>query len=91
MHQELAQTIALQAITFICADEQRMNTLFSQSGLGLNELKSSISQPDFQAGILDFLLSFEDILLDFAAQHNMKPEDIVRARQALPGGQHLWD
>jgi uncharacterized protein DUF3572 len=91
MQMEQAETIALQAVTFISTDENLLNALMAQSGMGVDDLRANIAQPAFLAGILDFLLSDEPTLLNFCAEQEIQPELIVSARRALPGGQYLWD
>ncbi len=91
MQMEQAETIALQAVTFISTDENLLNALMAQSGMGVDDLRANITQPAFLAGILDFLLSDEPTLLNFCTEQEIQPELIIRARRALPGGQNLWD
>ncbi|NVJ90780.1 MAG: DUF3572 domain-containing protein [Methylocystaceae bacterium] len=91
MKMEQAETIALHAVTFISTDENLLNALMAQSGLGVDDLRTNITQPAFLAGILDFLLNDEPTLLNFCAEQEIQPELIVSARRALPGGQNLWD
>ncbi len=91
MKQEQAEIIALQGITYIGAHDYCLNALMAQSGMGVDDLKEQIGDPAFLAGILDFLLSDEGSLLDFCEEIKLAPEDVIRARRALPGGENLWD
>lgn len=91
MKQEQAETIALQAITFIGQDERALNSLMAQSGVGLDDLRDNLQDPAFLAGILDFLLNDEEALLAFCNEVDLTPELFLHARRALPGGEALWD
>lgn len=91
MKQEQAETIALQAITFIGQEERALNGLFAQTGMGLDDLRKNIQDPAFLGGILDFILSDESALLAFCDEIQIAPELILRARRSLPGGDNLWD
>jgi hypothetical protein len=44
-----------------------------------------LSDPHFQAGVLDFVLADESLLVAFAANEGLDPAAIMRARAALPG------
>lgn len=91
MKQEQAEVLALQAITFITMEERALNGFLAQTGAGLNELKDQISDPHFLAGILDFMLSDESLLMAFCDHETIQPEFVVHARRALPGAENLWD
>ncbi len=91
MKQEQAETVALQAIAFIGADERAINALMAQSGIGVDDLREQITNPEFLAGILDFLLNDEGALLAFCEASDLAPEFVVKARRHLPGGENLWD
>lgn len=91
MKQEQAEVLALQAITYISGEEHALNGFLAQTGAGLDALKEQVSDPVFLAGVLDFMLSDESLLLAFCDQENIQPEFIIRARRALPGGENLWD
>ncbi|SCA55337.1 conserved hypothetical protein [Candidatus Terasakiella magnetica] len=91
MKQEQAEVIALQAITFISSEERALHGFLAQSGAGIDDLQSNLTDPAFLAGILDFLLSDESALLVFCEQAEIEPQLIVSARRALPGAENLWD
>lgn len=82
---ELAQVLALQALSFLASDEDRLSNLLLTTGLDLGALKDRAAEPAFQGGILDFLLANEPLLLAFADEITVQPQDIARARQQLPG------
>jgi hypothetical protein len=54
-------------------------------------LREQLTNPSFLAGILDFMLSDEPLLLSFCEEQNIAPTLIVQARRALPGSENLWD
>jgi len=88
---EQAETIALQAIAYIGANEYALNALMAQSGMGPDDLRENLTDPAFLAGIMDFLLADEGNLLAFCEEINCQPELIVTGRRALPGAENLWD
>ncbi len=87
--QENAETIALQALAHIAADEDRIGAFLAQTGLGVDELRAAAGDPIVLGGVLDFLLSDEASLLAFCETSNMAPELPGQARRALPGGEEV--
>lgn len=85
--QERAQVLALQALAWLASDEDRLGPFLAQSGVGAAELRARAGEAEVLAAVLDFLLGDEAQLLAFAAEAGERPEDIVLARHALPGGE----
>jgi hypothetical protein len=81
----VADDIALKFISFLVSDDERLNRFCALTGMGEPELKMGLSDATVQSFILDYALSDESLLLAFAADHGLRPEDVVRARQHLPG------
>ena len=93
MTPEAAETLALEAISFIASDEDLVAGLFEQTGMGGDELRIALNNADTVgqtlAGVLDYLLMNDEWVLNFAEQVNIAPEKVLSARAALPGGQHM--
>ena len=93
MTPEAAETLALEAISFIANDEDLVAGLYDQTGMGGDELRDALSNADSVgqtlAGVLDYLLMNDEWVLNFAEQVNIAPEKVLSARAALPGGQHM--
>ena len=53
--------------------------------MAVGDLMKSAGEASFLAGILDYFLQDETLLLAFAGASELAPETIVRARQHLPG------
>ncbi len=82
---EQAQTIALKALGYLAADEERFEPFLGSTGLLAGDLRAGATDPAFLAGVLDYFLQNEALLLAFAASEELAPETIVRARLRLPG------
>jgi len=89
MNDEQAQAIALQALAFIAGEENALIGLMNLSGLSLDAMKSQAGDPQFLAGVMDFVLSDEPLLLAFCEAADLPPETPLRVRRALPGGRGL--
>jgi len=85
MNREESEIIALQALTFIAGQEKIMGWMLSETGIDQGTLAQSADNPEILAGVLDFLLSHEEILIDFCNQESLSTTSPVRARQFLPG------
>ncbi|HXZ67897.1 MAG TPA: DUF3572 domain-containing protein [Alphaproteobacteria bacterium] len=82
---EAAETLALEALTFLASDERRLGALLAQAGWTLPELRARLGDPHVLAGILDFVLSDERLVVGFCESSGCAPEMPMRARRALPG------
>ena len=82
---ERAETIALKALGYLADDEEALNQFLAVTGMAAEDLKASAGDIGFLAGILDYFLQDEALLLAFAAAEELAPETIIRARQHLPG------
>ncbi|MCW9034039.1 MAG: DUF3572 domain-containing protein [Rhodospirillales bacterium] len=89
MKREQAETIALQALAFIAGEDRALEGLISQTGLGFEDMKAQVGDATFLAGVMDFTLSDESLLLAFCEAAELPPETPTQARRALPGGEQL--
>lgn len=80
-----AETLALRALGFLAAEPERLEPFLAMTGLGPDTLRQAASQPGFLAAVLDHLCGNESLLLEFAANLDLNPEIIVRAREILAG------
>jgi hypothetical protein len=82
---EMSQTIALKALGYLAADDGLLEPFLGATGLAVADLRAGATDSAFLAGILDYFLQNEALLLAFAGASELAPETIVRARQGLPG------
>jgi hypothetical protein len=82
-----AQAIIIRAITYLATTPEELSLFLGYSGSTPEDLRGQLQTPAFQAGLLDFLLEHETILLNFAIAENLKPQEIIAARLALPGAE----
>jgi hypothetical protein len=80
--------IALQALTFIASETERLERFLALTGLGPDDVRARAEEPDFLAGVLDHLLADESLLLAFCAEAGLAPEVPARARAKLEGKSH---
>jgi len=81
--QEAAEGLAIQALTFIAGDGERLGRFLAITGIGPAEIRSAAAEPGFLAGILDYIASDERLLTEFAAAARVNPADLGHAQTAL--------
>jgi hypothetical protein len=82
---EAAEALALEALTFVATDSERLERFVALSGLSPDNLRAAGASPDFLAGVLDYLAGDEALLLAFAANRQIDPAEIMRAWMLLGG------
>ncbi len=82
---EAAEMLAIQALSFIAAEPERLNGFLGSTGLTLDRLRESANEPDFLAGVLEHMLADESLLLAFADSAAIDPGAVARARNMLGG------
>jgi hypothetical protein len=87
MDTQAASTTALEAVGYIIGDDTLRDRFLALSGTDADDLRARIVEQDFQASVLEFLISHEPDLIDFAEHIKISPETIVSAWRSLGGGE----
>ncbi|WP_321503069.1 DUF3572 domain-containing protein [Breoghania sp.] len=80
-----AEGIAVEALSFVAADQDHLGRFLAFSGLGPNTLRDAATEPGFLAGVLEFLMSDETLLLAFTENARIRPTVIAIAHFRLVG------
>jgi len=86
---EAAEALAIQALTFIAAEPERLGRFLAMTGIGPAEIRAASREPGFMLGVLEFLGGDEAMLAAFAAECGFDPVDVGKAAVVLGGGQ--WE
>jgi hypothetical protein len=81
--QEVAEIVAIQALSFLASDPERLGMFLTETGIGPQTLRASASDPKFLAGILDFIMRDDATVQAFAGVSQLTPETIANAREVL--------
>ncbi|MBY8975429.1 DUF3572 domain-containing protein [Rhodobacteraceae bacterium NNCM2] len=81
-----AEILATQMLGWIAADEDRIGLFLGASGMDVDDLKRRAAEPDFLGFVIDFMLGDEGMLLACCEALSIAPDQPMRARMALPGG-----
>jgi hypothetical protein len=86
---EVAEIVAIQALSFIAGEPERLGLFLAESGLGPETLRSAATEPPFLASVLDFVLRDDATVKAFASASQLHPTNIAAARQVL--GDPTWE
>jgi len=70
---EAAEMLAVQALTFIAEDQERMSGFLAATGLEPGQIRSAAQQEGFFAGVLEHMLADESLLVAFADSAGIDP------------------
>jgi hypothetical protein len=80
---EVAEIVAVQALSFIAGDPARLGAFLAETGIGPETLRSAAADPRFLASVLDFVLRDDATVKAFASASQLHPTNIAAAHQAL--------
>ena len=80
---DMAEKLAIEALSFLAADETRLARFIAATGYGLAAIRAEAGSLQFLAAVLDFFMEDESLLLVFAAHNGCDPSHIGTARRTL--------
>jgi hypothetical protein len=86
---EVAEIVAVQALSFIAGDSERLGAFLAETGIGPQSLRSAATDPQFLVSVLDFVLRDDATVKAFARQSELHPTSIAAAREVL--GDPKWE
>ncbi len=85
---EAAEAMAVAALTYLANEPEALGGFLATTGIGPDQIRTAATDPEFLAGVLDYFLSDEPLLIAFAKSEDINPAEIQRARIALGG---VWE
>ena len=86
---EVAEIVAIQALSFLASDSARLGAFLAESGIGPETLRQSAADPQFLISVLDFVMRDDATVKAFAETSKLHPTNIAAARQVL--GDPHWE
>lgn len=86
--QESAETLALQALSWLLEQPNLIGAFLAASGAGQGDLPELAGNPVFLGAVLDFLTEDDARVMAFCDQAGLPYTTPMQARLALPGAQH---
>jgi hypothetical protein len=80
---EVAEIVAVQALSFIAGDPERLGMFLAETGIGPETLRTAAADPRFLASVLDFVMRDDSTVKAFANLSQLHPTNIAAAHQAL--------
>ncbi len=80
---EVAEIVAIQALSFIAGEPERLGLFLAESGIGPETLRNAAADPRFLASVLDFVMRDDATVKAFAEVSQLHPTNIAAAHQAL--------
>jgi Protein of unknown function (DUF3572) len=80
---EAAGALALQGLTFLAGDADRLSRFLALTGCGPADIRAQAHTAEFQASVLEHLLADESLLLLFASETGIRPDLIAPAHAIL--------
>ena len=80
---EVAEIVAIQALSFIASEPERLGLFLAEFGIGPETLRTAASDPRFLASVLDFIMRDDATVKAFAEVSQLHPTNIAAAHQAL--------
>lgn len=85
MTQDVAESIAISALSFIASDPVELDRFLGATGLDPAGLREAAGEAGFLGGVLEHVCADEMLLVAFAAGQDLAPEAVAAARLALVG------
>ena len=83
---ETTASLAIVALGYLAVNAEHLDRFLALTGITPDEIRKAAAEPDFLAGVLDYVAGNEALLRAVAAHAGVAPEEIDRARQILSGG-----
>ena len=89
MDKEIAETRALEVLTWVLSDDDLIQVFMSATGASQSDLRSNTLSHEFLISILDFVLMDDRWVISCGKFLNIDPSQIQLIRMSLDGGQEV--
>src|ERR1700720_712518 len=80
---EVAEIVAIQALSFIAGEPERLGAFLAETGIGPETLRTAAADPKFLASVLEFVMRDDATVKAFAETSKLHPTNVAAAHQAL--------
>jgi hypothetical protein len=87
---EQAEMLAIQALSWLAADEDILSQFLTMTGAAPGDLRTRAAEPEFLGFVLDFIMRDDETILGFCHANNSAPDAVQQARATLGGGLPNW-
>jgi hypothetical protein len=82
-----AATVALKGLAYLMNFEPELNRFMELSGVDRATIREQVNDPEFLVSLLDFMLTREELLVDFCSDSEIDVRTVHMARHVLSGEQ----
>ncbi|MCY3726724.1 MAG: DUF3572 family protein [Rhodobacteraceae bacterium] len=87
---EQAELLAIKVLEWIATNPTLFATFLNMTGSTRESITENYGNSEFLASVMDFLLMQKDVLILECCQYvSVSPDDPMKARRALPGGEEF--
>ena len=86
MQRNSAEALAAEVLSWMASDRDLLSVFLGSTGSSVDELRAYAQEPEFLAGVLDFILMDDAWVAGFCDSAGHSYDIPMRARAALPGG-----
>ena len=90
MKPDQAETLAIQALSWLAQDAEILGQFLNMTGAAPGDIRKRAAEPEFLGFVLDFIMRDDETILGFSHATNTPPEAVQRARSVLGGGLPNW-
>ena len=89
MDTEIAETRALEVLTWVLSEDDLIQVFMSSTGASQNDLRSNTLSHEFLISILDFVLMDDGWVISCSTFLNIDPAEINTIKSSLDGGREV--
>ena len=89
MDKEIAETRALEVLTWVLSEDDLIQAFMGATGASQNDLRSNTLSHEFLISLLDFVLMDDRWVISCGKFLNIDPSQIQLIRMSLDGGQEV--
>ena len=89
MDREIAETRALEVLTWVLSEDDLIQVFMGATGASQNDLRSNTLSHEFLLSILDFVLMDDRWVISCSKFLNIDPSQIQLIRMSLDGGKEV--
>ena len=89
MNKEIAETRALEVLTWVLAEDDLIQVFMGTTGASQDDLRSNTLNHEFLISILDFVLMDDSWVISCSKFMNIDPSQIQVIKMSLDGGQEV--
>ena len=89
-NKEFSQSFTVAALSYLSDNEDALHRFLGESGLAASELRQLSESEDLLAGLVDYFLANEPLLVALCDEMNVAPEDVWRLRHTLNKDAGTW-